>query len=204
MKKDRGIFTLEAVIVMGTIIFIIFAIIMAFLLIYQNAVMYYVATQAAQEGAMMWTDPTRTLDGTGGVEGDRSLNYYYHRIGEFFGGGGISENKAKISNWAKQKLKELTPNTIVGSGAETVKVEFHNYVLVRIIEVSINKEIDIPFKEIAKYFSADLDMSVTAKATVADAPEYIRNVDYGMELAGEIWKLVSGKLGDLFSANKGS
>ena len=204
MKKEQGVYTTEAVIVMSTIIFIIFAIIMAFLLIYQNAVMYYVATQAAQEGAVMWTDPTRTLDGTGGGEGDRSLNYYYHRIGEFFGGGGISENKAKISNWAKQKLKELTPNTIVGSGAETVKVEFHNYVMVRIVEVSITKEIDIPFKEIARYFSADLDMSVTAKATVADAPEYIRNVDYGMELAGEIWKLVSGKLGDLFSANKGS
>lgn len=204
MKKEHGAFTLEAVIVMSTIIFIIFAIIMAFLLIYQNAVMYYVATQAAQEGAVMWSDPARTLDGTGGGAGDRSLNYYYHRIGEFFGGGGISENKSKISNWAKQKLKELTPNTIVGSGAETVKVEFHNYVLVRIVEVSITKEINIPFKEIARYFNADLDMSVSAKATVADAPEYIRNVDYGMELAGELWKLVSGKLGDLFNANKGS
>ena len=196
MKSQRGSFTLEAVIVMSTIIFIIVAIIMAFLLIYQNAVMFYVATQAAQEGAIMWSDNSRNLDGGG--SGSDNQGYYY-RIGEFFGGGGIDSKKVKIKSWAEQKLRAMTPNSIVGSGAESVSIEFKNYVLVRIVEVSITKEIDIPFKEVAQYFDADLDMQVTARATVSDPAEYIRNVDYGLELAGELWSLISGKLDGLFS-----
>lgn len=198
MKKRKGSYTLEAVIVMSTIIFIIFAIISAFLLLYQNAVMYYVATQAAQEGAVMWADTSHELDGTGGGGDDQGL---YYRVGELFGGGGIDAKKETIKSWAEQRLREMTPNTLISGGKETVTVEFHNYLVYRGVEVTITKEVEIPFKEIAQYFSEDLDIKVTARAAVADAPEFIRNVDYGLELAGELWDMISGKLGALLKSS---
>ena len=197
MKKRKGSYTVEAVIVMSTLIFIIFAIISAFLLLYQNAVMYYVATQAAQEGAVMWTDTAQDLEG--GIQGTDDQGLYY-RIGELFGGG--SEKEKEIQTWAEQKLRELTPNTLIGSGKETVSVSFHNYVVQQVVEVSITKEIDIPFGEIARYFDQDLDMHVTAKAAVAQPAEFIRNVDYGIELAKTVWKQISGALDGLLKSKK--
>ncbi len=182
---------------MSTIIFIIFAIVSAFLLLYQNAVMFYVATQAAQEGAVMWTDNSHNLDGGGGGSDSQGL---YWRIGELFGGN--DEKVGTIRGWAEQKLKELTPNTLIGSGAEKVEVKFHNYFVRREVEVTITKEIDIPFKQIAQFFSDDLDIHVTAKAGTAEPAEYIRNIDYGVELAKGLWKQVSGLVDGLLNSKK--
>lgn len=195
MKKRSGSYTLEAVIVMTSVIFIIFAIISAFLLLYQNAVMYAVATQAAQEGAIWWADEIHTLDG--GYSGKDTQGHYY-RLGELFGSG---DKKCKtIQRWAEQKLEEMTPDTLIGSGKETVNVTFHNYVVRRVIEVEIVKEIDIPFKEIAQYFGQNLDMRVVARAACSESAEYIRNIDYGLELAGDIWDSVSDSIGSLLKS----
>lgn len=197
MKKQRGSYTVEAVIVMSTMIFLIFAIISAFLLLYQNAVMYYVATQAAQEGAVMWSDTAQTMDGGTDGEDDQGL---YYRVGELFGAdGGKTE---RIRAWAQERLKELTPNTLIGSGDESVEVEFHNYLVQQVVEVRITKEVDIPFREIAQYFHQDLDLQVTARAAVSQPAEYIRNIDYALELAKTVWKQVKGSLDTLFSSKK--
>lgn len=195
MKTRKAAYTLEAVIVMSTIIFIIFAILSAFLLIYQNAVMFYVATQAAQEGAVMWTDNAHDLDGT--VSGTDSQGLYY-RIGELAGGN--SQKEERIRSWAEERLAAMTPDTLVGSGAASVEAKFHNYVVRRVVEVRITKEVDIPFREIAQYFGADLDMTVMARASTAEPAEFIRNVDYAIELTTELWGMVKGKLGGLLKS----
>lgn len=201
MKKQRGSYTVEAVIVMSTIIFIIFAIISAFLLLYQNAVMYYVASAAAQEGAVMWTDMAHKdyLDGRASGTDGQSL---YYRVGELFGGGSVEEKKSVIKTWAEKQLAGMTPNTLIGSGAETVEVEFHNYFVHQVVEVRITKEINIPFKEIAQYFSEDLDLHVAVQASVSEPAEFIRNVDYGLELSRELWKMVKGSIDGLFKSKK--
>lgn len=198
MGKQKGAYTVEAVIVMSTVIFIIFAIISAFLLLYQNAVMYYVATQAAQEGAVMWADTSHDLEGHTRGKDEQST---YYRVGELVAGGGGSAGKTEyISSWVKQKMKKMIPNTLVGSGAEEVNVTFHNYVVQRVVEVRITKEINIPFREIAQYFGRDLDMTVDVKASVAEPAEFVRNVDYGFEVAAKLWGLVSDKLGTLLKS----
>lgn len=199
MQKRQGSYTLEAVIVMSTIIFIIFAVISAFLLIYQNAVMYYVATQAAQEGAVMWADTSHDLTGKVSGEDDQGL---YYRVGELFGGGGQQEKIEDIRAWAEGKLAEMTPDTLIGSGAAEVTVEFHNYLVLRSVEVTVTKEVDIPFQEIAQYFGKDLDIRVTARASVAEPAEFIRNVDYGLELAKEVWGMISDKLDGILKSAK--
>lgn len=197
MKSLKGAYTLEAVIVMSTVIFILFAIVSAFLLIYQNAILYYVATQAAQEGAVMWSDNAHDLEGNVSGEDDQGL---YYRIGELFGDG--EEKTGEIRAWAENKLKELTPNTLVGSGAAKVEVNFHNYLVQQVVEIRITKEVDIPFREIAQYFDADLDMEVTARAAVTQPAEYIRNIDYGIELAKTVWVQISGGLDALFQSKR--
>lgn len=195
---SRGSYTLEAAIVMSTIIFILFAIISAFLLLYQNAVMYYVASKAAQQGSIMWTDTGLSLDGT--VSQD--TNGLYYRLTELAGGGGSAEKKAVIQQWAEKELKKRMPGTMVGNGGETVTVQFQNTVFQRLLTVKIDKEVNIPFKKIAQYFSEDLDLHVSVTAAIAEPAEYIRNIDYAKELTGELWKMVKGKLGEIVKGLK--
>ena len=203
MKKQKGSYTIEAVIVMTTIIMLIFAIISAFLLLYQNAVMYYVASQAAQEGAVMWVDASHTIDGEDTGADPQDGNVYY-RIGELFSGSAPNdqEKEKKIKGWAEKRLKEMMPNTLIGSGAEEVNVTFHNYVVRQVVEVSITKEVDIPVREIAQYFDQDLDIHVNVKASLAEPAEYIRNIDYAIELASEVWQQISGKFSEIFNSAK--
>jgi hypothetical protein len=72
----------------------------------------------------------------------------------------------------------------------------------RSLEVTITKEIDIPFKQIAQYFDADLDMTVTAKANIAEPAEGIRDIDYAMQLVKEGWTKVSKQLNTLLNKKK--
>lgn len=214
MKKQRASFTVEATIVMSTIIFAMFAILSAFLLVYQNAVMYYVASRAAQEGAVMWSDPSHTLDGS---EYKGEKQGYYYRLGELFAGetsvsvrsgdkkksaSGVQGKEYEIAFWALKQLSKLSPGTIVGNGRETVTVTLHNYIFLKEVEVSIVKEVNIPFREIAKYFPSNLDMKVTVQASVYGPTEYIRNVDYSIELAHELWGKVKDKLEPLLKSKE--
>lgn len=201
LRKRKASFTLEAVIIMSSMIFIIFAIIAGFMLIYQNTVIYYVATQAAQDGAVMWEEESHLM-WKNSVSGKAPTEGLYHDIGEIFGAG-VDEREAAIKKWASDKIKAMVPHFFVGSGAETIDVSYHNYVFYRYVEVTITKEVDIPFKEIARYYSDDLNMRVTARTAVSDPAEYIRNIDYGLELAGEAWDMISDKVQGLFNSKKG-
>mgnify|MGYP001625363447 CR=1 FL=1 len=81
-------------------------------------------------------------------------------------------------------------------------MNFHNYLVQQVVEIRITKEVDIPFREIAQYFDADLDMEVTARAAVTQPAEYIRNIDYGIELAKTVWVQISGGLDALFQSKR--
>lgn len=186
--REKGSFTVEATIVMSAIIMIIFAIISAFLLLYQNVVITYVAQQAAQQGAIMWADTSVQLDGT---RQGRDEQGYYYRLGEF--GGGSAAKKAKIAQWARDKLAEMMPQSAIGSGAEQVNVHFRNTFFQRFVEVEIRKEIDIPIADVMQYFGDDLDISVKVRAAVSEPAEYIRTIDLGYIVALDLWDMVAGK-----------
>lgn len=192
--REKASATIEAAIVMSTLLFIIFAIISAFLLLYQNAVMEYVATQAAQQGAVYWTDTSVQMDGS---RSGKDSNGLYYRIGEMAGG-----NAAKcdhIKKWAEERMKSMIPRSIVGSGAEQVSVTFKSGLMQRYITVEIKKEVNIPFAGIMQYFSDDLDMKVKVQASISEPAEYIRTMDFAGETLSKAWKAISGKLGTVTS-----
>ena len=45
-------------------------------------------------------------------------------------------------------------------------------------------------------------MNVTVEAAVSEPAEYIRNIDYSVELVQEVWKMISGGLEKLFKNAK--
>ncbi len=193
--RDKASTTIEAAIVMSTLLFIIFAIISAFLLLYQNAVMEYVATQAAQQGAVYWTDTSVQMDGS--RSGKDDSNGLYYRIGEMAGGN--SAKCAYIKKWAEDKMKSMIPRSIVGSGAEQVNVTFKSGLMQRYVIVEIKKEVNIPFASIMQYFNDDLNMRVKVQASVSEPAEYIRTLDFAYVTLSDAWKSISSKLGKITS-----
>ena len=193
--REKGSYTVEAAIVMSAIIMIVFAIISSFLLLYQNVVITYIAQQAAQQGAAMWTDTSVQMDGTrSGVDDQR----VYYRLGELSGAGSNMEaKKSTIKAWAEQKLKEMIPQSMVGSGSEHVSVEFENTIFQRFVTVEITKDVDIPIAGITQYLGDDLDITVRVRAAVSEPAEYIRTLDLGILVAQDLWDVIKDKLGPI-------
>ena len=185
VKKVKGAFTLEATIVISSILIILCAVFYAFMLLYQNAVISYSASYAASEGAKSWVENR---------EGDR-----YWRLKEFgtiTSGSKINEVKAIAENCLKKGV-------IAGAG-NNVNVVFENSFGMRKITVEISQDLNVPFAGIAKYFNdgETLKLKAKASANVAEPTEYIRNIDYGVEWVSTISSWIGEKIGDKLEGNK--
>lgn len=188
MQKYKGSFTLEAAIVMSSIIIVLFAILYAFMIMYQNVVVTYAASYGAQQGAITWVNSGLNIDNGSGNYNSEA----YYRIAEFAGGGKVSTKKTKIENCVKEKLKA----GILSSKDSTINVEFKNYVFQRQVHVEIKQNIPIPFSGIVKFFNGGKGFVISTKAVAAvpEPTEYIRNCDYAIETATVLINYLNEKL----------
>ncbi len=99
-------------------------------------------------------------------------------------------------------MAEMIPESLVGSGAEKVKVTFEKNVFQRFVVVEIHKEVDIPIAGIARFFGDDLDMSIKIKSAVSEPAEYIRTLDLGYLIVQDMWIIVEDKLGPIMEKFK--
>lgn len=188
-KKYNASFTLEAAVVMSSIIMILFAVLYAFMIMYQNVIVTYAASYAAQQGAVTWVNSGLNInDGTGDYNSE-----LYYRIAEFANTNKVKAKKQKIEECVKEKLK----GGILSADNCEIKVDFKNYVFQRQIHVEIKQEIPIPFSGIVKYFNNGQGFAISTKAVAAvpEPTEYIRNVDYAVETATTLIKFIDKKLG---------
>lgn len=195
MKKAlRGSYTIEATIVMSTVLIATCAVMYAFMIMYQNVIIMYAASYGAQQGARSWVNTGISMDGS-----VRNYNSeLYNDIAEATGGGKINEKKENIKKTIKGKMKLSIFST---SNAE-INVDFKNNILQRKVIVEIKQKIPIPFSGIVKYFNNGNPFEIKAKieATVVEPTEYIRNIDYAVEWV----KTLGGWLKKSLGENAGS
>lgn len=174
-KKYNGSFTLEAAIVMSSIIMVLFAVLYAFMIMYQNVIVTYAASYAANQGALTWVNSALDIDSGSGKYNSEP----YYRIAEFAKSEKYRAKISKIENCAKEKLKE----GILSSKKSEVNVEMKNYVFQRQVHVTIKQTIPIPFGGIVKFFNGGKAFEINTKAVAAvpEPTEYIRNCDYAIE-----------------------
>lgn len=158
-------YTIEAALVMSAILMILFAMIFAFMLLYQNVVIMYSAYSSTQQGAEDWAQNNGSI---------------YYRVGEITGGGGVQGKLTKIEESAKEKLKA----GILPSNNNSVKAEFKNGFIQKKVVIKIEQSIPIPIFGIAKYFGAKdvISLSAESSAVISEPMEYIRNLDFCLEL----------------------
>lgn len=190
-KKHKAAFTLEAAIVMPTILIAIFAVLFAFQLIYQHVVIEYAASFGAGRGALYWGYKMDSVDFIKGTAGEKEGLYY--STAEILGlkGADIAKKKEKIKSETQEVIKKLT---IIGGNAD-VKVDYNKSLLGQNVVVEVNQEINVPFKMLLTYFNGG-DMKLTARSTASlyNPDEYIRNIDYAYELSKTIIDKVAGSI----------
>ena len=189
-KSSKGSYTVEATIVISSLLIALCAVMFAFMLMYQNVVIIYAASYGAQQGARSWVNTGISMDGT-------SREYtsgLYSDIAELTGGGDTSAKKKKIENAVKDKLKM----SVFSTNTANINVNFENNILQRKVVVDIKQTIPIPFSGIAKFFNNGEAFALKAKmeATVAEPTEYIRNIDYALEWIQSAGKWLKETLGN--------
>lgn len=174
---------------MTAILMILFAVMFAFMLLYQNAVLIYAATYSAQQGAEFWSNSGRNIDTGAGYTEDN----LYFRIQELNSNDSlVASKKQKIETAARDKLAR----GILSPKKTTINVTFENNLLQRTITVDISQQIPFPFMGIAKYFgnhNEGLVLRAKAKSTVSEPAEYIRNIDLAMEYVQRFTEVISIK-----------
>lgn len=189
MKKNEGSYTVEAVIVMSSILIIITAILFGFMLMYQNVVIMNAASYGAQQGAVAWVNSGIALETGEGYNNDG----LYYRFAEFNNSNLVQIKKQKIENAVREKLKL----SIFSNSNIDVKVDFKNNIIQRIIIVEVSQEIPIPFGAIAKLFNdgnKPFEIKARISSAVAEPAEYIRNIDFVKDMAKKIKDEIEDKI----------
>ena len=170
MKKyllnNKGMYTIEAVLVMSTVLMILFAMLFAFMLLYQNVVIMHAAAYAVQQGAEDWTKNNDTV---------------YYRLSEITSSSIVQNKLDKIEEIAKDKLSA----GILPLRNSIVEAKFQNSFIQRKITVKIEQSIPFPIPGVAKLFG-DSDvilLSTESSSVISEPTEYTRNFDFGIELA---------------------
>lgn len=196
-RKEKASTTLEAIIVMPTILIIIFAVFFAFQLMYQHVVLEYAASYGATRGAMMWDYKSNELDFTNGTVGGKVG--IYNNIEQMLNNSGIEERKKMI----KEQTEKIVESLTVFGGDVKVEPVYEGKLIGRTISVSITQDVNIPFEALLAYFDGG-DMKLKAQSTAAlyDPDEYIRNIDYIYELAATIADEVADKFDTINNKRK--
>lgn len=173
--QSKGSYTVEATIVLSTVLIALCAVMYAFMIMYQNVVIMYAASYGAQQGARSWVNTGVSVDG-------KAWNHnseLYSGIAELAGGGNTGAKKDRIKSAVNDKMKL----SIFSTRTATVNVDFKNNILQRKVVVEIKQKIPIPFSGIVKYINNGNAFEIHAKmeAAVAEPTEFIRNVDYAIE-----------------------
>lgn len=188
-KREKASTTLEAIIIMPTILFIIFAIFFAFQLMYQHVIIEYAASFGATRGAMMWDYESGGVDFIGGSVGDKVGIYY--NLDQMLSGEGIDERRTMI----REQTKKIVDSLTVFGGDVKVEAEYEGKLIGRTLTVTVRQDVAIPFDALLTYFNeGDMELRAQSTASLYDPDEYIRNIDYIYELASSIADEVADKL----------
>lgn len=187
MKKHKAMFTLEATIVVPTILIAIFAVLFAFQVLYQYVVIEYAASFGAERGAMLWDYDYSGVDFVKGTVGEK--NGLYFDLDFFDWGEGKSEKTERIEMETKKIADSLT---LVG-GDIKVSVTTENSIVGSSIVVEVTQDINIPFQSLIAYFNnGNMGLTCKSSASLYDPDEFIRNADYLYELSNTIISEVKG------------
>ena len=207
-KKEKGMFTVEAVFVIPIMLLSIFAIIYLSVVHYQNIVAVAEATRSANRVASYWsyigTDekPPALIDGTEAKSiitqisyTDRSPYRFIIETGSAIDGsfGGLSKRRDNGQQYASDRVAGLKFDAY-STGAVNAKLKTEVGFLSSYVVVSVNKGYRNPLGSLLEVLRVGDSTSYESKAKslITSPSEFIRNVDMIFQVGNFLYSCLKG------------
>ncbi len=186
---QRGSLTVEAVLIVPIIIFVLFWLVNIAFVLYQYAALQSIANQAVEAAQAGWDNTSKDIQ-SGRLESSRQLDdeWLYWSLLDREG----SLKEKSLQSWTAKRIREDRIMDIFTGKAKqgNVAVEVGTQglsCLRRSIAVKITDSRSTLFSPIRTMFGFDMtnQVVVMSKGTLQDPPELIRNLDWGTELYSE-------------------
>lgn len=202
-KNCRGSYTIEAILIMSTLIMVLSLLILSFMLIYHQTLLARTAAQVSQQAAAMWVRGEmgeglyyrllndslyREIVHYDEVLGQEDLKNYALGVKVLMGDRVLEEKFTAIERLVYTNLCKA----IKKPQQTQVTVKYKNHILTRQLTVLVSQEMKIPFGRLKQFFDGKDTITLTASAAaeVTEPAEFIRNADlvleYGTILKDEI------------------
>lgn len=205
----RGSFTVEASLVISTLLLLLSAVILSMLLLYQQVTLAWIAKSAAQEAADIWTDSRQTM-ATGAWDrkermdslyfriwedallGSRVVTYAANHAGQLELVPSVGQEALDPGRLVDKKLMKLVrqvtqqPAAVLLRPAGTrLQIEYRNRLVQRKITVILQHKVKVPFADLSRFFGKDGTVTLTGRgvAVITEPQEFVRNVDLLVESA---------------------
>lgn len=201
-ESQKGMFTVEAVLIVPLMLFCIFGIIYMGILLYQNVVAVTEATRAVNRAAAYWSyldmqnPPALTGDTpaadliTREMYLDRSP---YRFIGESFMTSG-SQRMQNSAQFARTRVAGIPFQAYSDWNGTNVEVTAAGGFLSSSLQVTVQKKYINPLGHLLQVLGIGSRQShtATAQAPVTNPTEFIRNVDTLYDVGSGLWSMVKG------------
>lgn len=181
VKVSRGSVTVEAAVIVPTIILSIIAVIYIGLLLYQKASIQSAAEMSAEAGAAAWVSGVSEIGTNRMAPEEFEKIKLYRRIFD-------SSKETRLSSIEAYALYLSSQNEIIKPAVTEAEAVIKNYILFKRIEVTVSKHYSIPMGNFLKIFGTSGELTITsvAVASIDEPSEFIRNTDYILDIGRTI------------------
>ncbi|HOM03328.1 MAG TPA: pilus assembly protein [Acetivibrio sp.] len=196
-KDNTGSFTVEATIIVSTVILTMFALILVSEFLYQKSCIQTIADRTAQRGAEIWNSPSKDMIfGQIVLDNMDDLDLYW-RIWE--SKSSKSKKEEKIESYAGYLLKE---SIIFGKPLEMEITSgiVEDYIVYKKLRVSVKAKYKNPFLSLLRVFGINNTITIKAHsdAIINEPVEFIRTTDFAVDVVREVDnKMFEGKGGEI-------
>ncbi len=213
MVGNHGSFTVEAALIFPIIIMALACLVIALMLMYHKILLTKTVTEVAAQAAVRQLEKDRMYSRIfeqnllpqeetyrAVVGKDDSLGSKCRKL--------LKQLESEEPGYYEREFIEIQlavyqelSRKIMKPQETTVTVNFQQELLTRGITITITQDMELFFGSIKRFFDGKETISITgtAKASVTEPPEYIRNIDLALEYAQRIKKGLSEKLPDFRS-----
>lgn len=187
IKSENGLVIVEAAIVFPVMFFVLFFIIFAGNMYYEQAKIDKIVMVNAIKGAQYVTDPYLSNIDKGESIPTQSDEMKVEPYRYIFSGTTIAKIEDELSENVKKEISDggliffsNSRANVIGSDNEKI-AKYNNYVVYSTFVVQVNYEVNFPIS----FFGATptaARLSSRAEVSVNDAPEFIRNVDMVVDM----------------------
>jgi len=210
----KGNVTVEAALVVSVILFISTGLILFTMVIFQKVLLMSLASQAAKQGTQIWLDVRKDMENSAWdnntpgnglywrVFEDSLFNTYKFEtdlnIARSDGKTGLQGKIGTKQTLLQQKSEKIScfinenlSRGILKPEKTNLSITYKNSLITGSLVVCIKQEIPIPFKGVIAVFGGNKNIIIEGygRASIVDADEYIRNIDFVVEYASKSFGL---------------